>query len=356
MTSKERVEAALNHREPDRTPIFEYVLLSPVAEYFLGRGYEDYAGDWDSWVRRARAIGWEAAVRQYALDRVELAVVLGHDMLYVCPNPAPPVESVTSVGAPLPPDDPVERVRRRTREGIEHLSGPKDDCLLVYLLIREEMSRRGIDLPILAPAYSHGVWTDVDLMQTMVLDIDVAREHFALATRRSLLWVDAFIRLGVDQIGVGGDFAGNKLLISPTHYKELIVPEVRAVADKVHEAGLYAVNASDGNLWPVIDDFLIGCGVDAYLEIDSHAGMDLRRLKSEYGDRTTFYGNMDCGNTLSFGSEDEVRRETISCIEAGWGSGGHIFCASNAITSSVPIGNYLAMVGAYRDYFGVPSV
>ena len=27
MTSRERVEAALRHQEPDRTPVFEYVLL-----------------------------------------------------------------------------------------------------------------------------------------------------------------------------------------------------------------------------------------------------------------------------------------------------------------------------------------
>jgi len=37
MTSRERVEAALNHRTPDRTPMFEYVLLSPLADAFLGR-------------------------------------------------------------------------------------------------------------------------------------------------------------------------------------------------------------------------------------------------------------------------------------------------------------------------------
>ena len=36
MTSRERIEAALKHEEPDRTPVFEYVLLSPVAVVFVG--------------------------------------------------------------------------------------------------------------------------------------------------------------------------------------------------------------------------------------------------------------------------------------------------------------------------------
>jgi len=104
----------------------------------------------------------------------------------------------------------------------------------------------------------------------------------------------------------------------------------------------------------VIDDFLLGCEVDGYLEIDVGAGLDLRRLKEAYGDRITFYGALDCGNTLSFGSPDDVRRHTIESLEAGLGHGGHILCASNAITEGVPLENYLAAVGAYRDMFGLP--
>ena len=113
--------------------------------------------------------------------------------------------------------------------------------------------------------------------------------------------------------------------------------------------------ASDGDLWPVIEDFLFGCEVDGYLEIDMHAGMDMRRLKAGYGDRITLYGNLDCGNTLSFGSPEEVRAHTIQCLEAGMG-GGHILCASNAIAAGVSLENYLAVVYAYRDMFGLPGL
>jgi uroporphyrinogen decarboxylase len=113
------------------------------------------------------------------------------------------------------------------------------------------------------------------------------------------------------------------------------------------------VNASDGDLWPVLEDFLAGCGVDGYLEIDMGAGMDLHRLKERWGGRTTFLGNMDCGRILSFSSPEEVRSVTLDILEAGWGGGGHIFTASNAITASVPLQNYRAMVNAYRERFGL---
>ena len=129
---------------------------------------------------------------------------------------------------------------------------------------------------------------------------------------------------------------------------------MRKLSRRIHEAGLYAVNASDGNLWPVLDEFLFGCEVDGYVEIDMHAGMDMARLKSRCGDRITLYGNLDCGTILTFGSPDDVRKHTISCLEAGMGNGGHILCASNAITASVPLENYLAVLNAYRDTFNLP--
>jgi len=350
MTSRERVEAALRHEDPDRTPVFEYVLLSPVADQLIGRPYAMEPKHWPALLAEK---GWERAVRQMAVDRLDLAERIGEDMIYVVPNPMPDQKStefefVTEDLA----GDPAETVARRNERRAEGFEKKQpDEPYRIYHELKAEMARRGLDLPILAPAYAHGVWTDVDLMATMSLDPEVARRHFELCTRESIAAVERYAELGLDQAGVGGDFAGNRPLISPQAYREFIMPEVRKVARRAHELGMRAVNASDGNLWSVIEDFLIGCEVDGYLEIDLHAGMDLRKLKVAYGDRVTLYGNLDCGNTLSFGTEDEVRRHVIECLEAGAGRGGHILCASNAITESVPLRNYVAVIRAYREFF-----
>ena len=353
MTSRQRVEAALRHQQPDRTPIFEYVLIAPWVDSLLGR---PFARRPDNWAGLVQANGWQRAVSQLAEDYLDLAGLLGHDMLTVKPNapPAGVTVSRTPAVAPEPAsDDPVETIRQRNQRWSSTLAPPPDECFLVYRHLRRLMCERDVDLPILAPAYEHGIWTDVNLMQTMVLEPDVACEHFALATRQALASVERYAELGLDQVGVGGDFAGTRLLISPEAYRRFIVPEVREVSRRVHEAGMWAVNASDGDLWPVIDDFLSGCEVDGYLEIDFHAGMDLARLKAAHGRQVTFYGNLDCGNVLSLGSPAEVRRHTIDCLDAGMGDGGHILTASNAIIASVPLDNYLTVVSSYRDYFGI---
>ncbi len=363
MTHRERVQAAFLHRTPDRTPMFEYVLLSPVASALLERSFEDFGGDADAWRAYARAVGYEQALRQYARDRLDMAGMLGHDLLYCVPNPSadslglPESAHAEAAKADWVDDDPVERIRARNLRSRAALDAPFDETsLIVYAYLCEEMRRRGIDLPVYAPAFHHGVWTDVDLMQTMLLEPETAHEHFALMTQFSLRLIRNYIRLEIDIIGIGGDFAGNQPLISPASYRAFIAPELRVLSDTIHEHGKWACNASDGNLWGCLEDFLITSGADAYGEVDLQAGMTLRALKQAYGDRITFFGNMDSGNVLSFASEDEIARQTVACIEDGMGLGGHVFTASNAITASIPVKNYIAMVNAYRRYFGLGSV
>jgi uroporphyrinogen decarboxylase-like protein len=354
MTSSERVKKSFLHQTPDRTPVFEYYMISEIiTKHVLKRPYSYI--NWDACLREK---GWEGAVQQLAVDRLDLAEFFGFDMMYVtCNQPAPCAVTIDNVSSQSNIcDDPAENIAIRNRQKKKGDRSLNDERFLIYKLLKKEMSLRGIDLPILAPAYHHGVWTDVDLMQTMILSPDVAKEHFTIATENALAIIEKYSLLGVEIIGIGGDFAGNSPLISPDCYKEFIVPELKIISDKIHKLGHLAVNTSDGNLWNVIDAFLLDSGVDGYLEIDLHAGMELKKLKDAYGDKITFLGNMDCGNTLSFASAAEIEKDTFACIEDGLGNGGHIFTASNAITESVPFENYMAMINAYKKYWDLPLI
>ena len=63
MTSRERIVAAFEHKEPDRTPVFEYVLLPPVAEQILDRPFVEYLGGMEPWLNQAEEMGFERALR-----------------------------------------------------------------------------------------------------------------------------------------------------------------------------------------------------------------------------------------------------------------------------------------------------
>ena len=358
MNPKQRIYTVLDKGITDRTPIFEYVLLNPLASVFAGREYINYDNEYGKFINLAKECGLECAVRRYAEDRAKMAYVLGHDMIYVVPNPViQPSKKVEYPVYGFDASDPVDVITARNKHYAFYIENCEYDeqAMIVYEYIKEELEKYELDLPFFAPAYNHGIGVDTDLMQAMTLAPDVTTENFKLRTEMIKKTIDAYIKYDIKIIGVGGDFAGNRLLISPKMYREQIMPEVRKTADYIHLKGGYAVNASDGDLWSVIDDFLSGCGVDAYMEIDRHAGMELKKLIDRFGKNFTFFGDIDCGNTLSFATPEEIRKDVIRCLDEGK-EGSHIFTPGNAITSSIPLENYLAMVNGYREYWGLNSI
>ena len=56
---------------------------------------------------------------------------------------------------------------------------------------------------------------------------------------------------------------------------------------KWHEYGLYVIKHSDGNLYPIIN-LLIDAGIDCLHPIDPLAGMDLEKVKNNYGKIESF--------------------------------------------------------------------
>ena len=83
-------------------------------------------------------------------------------------------------------------------------------------------------------------------------------------------------------------------------------------------------------------------------EIEGDAGMDLVRLKKEYG-HLTFWGNVSC-DILRRGTKADVINETKRCIDAAAKGGGYIFGTSNSVLSGTPPGNVIAMYETAREY------
>ncbi len=83
-------------------------------------------------------------------------------------------------------------------------------------------------------------------------------------------------------------------------------------------------------------------------EIEGDAGMDLVRLKKEYG-HLTFWGNVSC-DILCRGTKADVINETKRCIDAAAKGGGYIFGTSNSVLSGTPPENVIAMYETAREY------
>jgi hypothetical protein len=381
MTPRERVHSAFRHEEPDRTPIFERLIKPPTDRVILGRPAV-HADDWPTYMRTWARDGWQATMEQQALDEFEIAQRLGFDMVSLGTNPpasAPqPIEldewnfrQGDDVLRYHPESGVVENLTSRTRSNDEwernfrdsierEYEAPvvEDDQLYIWRRIQQLIDEAQLDLAIYVSAYVIPVAALPPFaIEWFLTEPDTLGRFYEHQSNRIIDLGRQYVSEGADVVGLGGDFAGDKgSVISPAAYREQVVPHIRRQSDAMHEFGAWTTNTTDGILWDVLPDFLDGAGVDGYGEIDVAAGMDLARLKLEWGDRYTFLGNLDIRHVLCSGTTEDARTHMIKCIEDGQGNGGHVIMTSNVVHEDVKPELYLAALSAYREYFRLPDL
>jgi uroporphyrinogen decarboxylase len=197
--------------------------------------------------------------------------------------------------------------------------------------------------------------TGIDnLLMAIAAEPDFAATLFDLVAGLNEKICRNAVRAGADIILLGDDYASNLgPFFSPSHFDTLIKPQLARVITAIHEEGGLAIKHSDGNIWSLMDS-IVEAGADAINPLEPVAGMDIGRAKREYGDRVCLVGNIDCGELLSNGSEEDVEASVRQCIEDAAGGGGFILSSSNSIHSSVKPENFVAMIRAGKKYGSYP--
>lgn len=189
-------------------------------------------------------------------------------------------------------------------------------------------------------------------------------EHFSLSLFDDPALIEAFMErltdwlaemvaglcaLDFDFMWAADDIAfKSSTLFSPRHYRELLLPYQRKVADQITKPWIFH---SDGNLEPILDD-LLSLGMSAIHPLEPGA-MDLDALKRRYGDRLAFVGNIDV-DLLASGTPEQVRqqvRERIAQLGPGYG---YLLSSSNSIADYCLPENVWAMLEALEAYGGYP--
>ena len=189
-----------------------------------------------------------------------------------------------------------------------------------------------------------------NLLINFITEPDFIHEFFDKILDFNIKLTRNAIRAGADIIFETDDYAYNKgLLFSPQIYEEFINPRLKQFVKVVHDEGGMIVKHSDGNLMKIIDR-IVDTGIDGLNPIDPQAGMDISEIKQKFGDKVCLWGNIDCGNLLTFGSVNEVEEAVKNCIENASAGGGFVLSSSNSIHSSVKPENYEAMLKYGRQY------
>lgn len=157
----------------------------------------------------------------------------------------------------------------------------------------------------------------------------------------------------VDIIKIGDDLGTQEsLLMSPNMYREILKPihadYIQFIKERTQAKIFFH---TDGDVFPLIDDF-IEMGVDILNPIQTSAGKmsDLAGLKEQFGDRIIFCGGIDTHRILPAGTPDQVRQEVKRVIDVLGEGGGYMVSSVHTIMNDVSAENVLAMVDAVEDF------
>jgi uroporphyrinogen decarboxylase len=155
--------------------------------------------------------------------------------------------------------------------------------------------------------------------------------------------------LGVEILFTASDIADNHgPFFAAEQMERFILPYLHQWGESVRSLGAYSVLHSDGHLGPYLQQ-LADSGIDALQAIDPIAGMDMRAVKDQVGNRLCLCGNVDCG-LLVTAEPEEVYAATRGLLLDCKAGGGLVLGASNAVQPETPVENYRAMIQAWRTF------
>jgi uroporphyrinogen decarboxylase len=335
MTSEERVLCALQRKQPDRVPHFEWLVDRRVREA-LCPGIIDF-NDF------AVQMGQDAVIADPIFKKERMGTNRWlSEWGYVSQDTneehgievESPIKTLADFERYTPPDPHAPWRFAAVEETVQKYKG--DKAVIVHL--NDVFS---------LPRYLMGMQ---DLLMAIVSQPELVRCLVEMSVRLNLELAKEVVARGVKIVYTGDDYAYNKgPLMSPKHFREFFYPGLCQVMQGYKELGLYVIKHTDGNLWKIID-MIVDSGIDCLDPIDPVAGMDLGEVKAKYGNRVALKGNVDCAQLMTFGTPDEVIEATKVALCKGMPGGGFILSSSNSIHSAVKPENYAAMLQALREY------
>jgi uroporphyrinogen decarboxylase len=161
-------------------------------------------------------------------------------------------------------------------------------------------------------------------------------------------WERALAKVGeyVDVVMEADDVAGqDRMLISPDTFRTVLKPRYARLFSSIKEKTrakllLHSCGAVREVLWDFVE-----CGVDILNPVQKSAsGMDLLELKREFGRDLVFWGGgVDTQRVFGAGTPGEVRDDVRRSIEALAPGGGFVFATVHNTQANVPPENFMAM-------------
>lgn len=324
MLPRERVIAAIQHRKPDRMPVYGWVsanLSAPITERFGSVATFEDLYEFDL----AHLFGGPATYCGETVDA--LCAACGG-----CLEPPSALDLV--------PSDPNDR----------------DAYQNVVEQVRHHKEQRGRFVYMQTPGIFEATNGLFGIEQHLMYLLMYPGELHELY-RRQAEWNRAFamncLDLGIDMVHVSDDWgAQNRLMFSTEIWWDMMFPYHRITAEAVKQRGAFLSLHSDGCVNAVIDG-IIQLGYDVVHPWQESAGMSLAEQKTRYSDRFIVMGGLDVQTTIGFGRFDVLERE-IERVVRLFADGGLLFCTTHFVQDHCSMEELIfafdTIRGCVRDY------
>ena len=377
MTSRERVWAAVNHREPDRVP---FDVGGGGSTTLVAEAYQRLEEFWGMPRREPRMMS--KAFRLAYLEEDAL-VRLGSDTRAIG------VKGFSK--APPPTGDPKlfrdawgvlwrraeypggyywelhgHPLAGATIEDLDRYPWPDpEDPALTAGLEDEVRALHAGPYAIVADGGFKSFWELGYMLrglEQLLMDL-VADPDFVVALMEKLLELNVkgtrrFLEVAGPYIQVfraADDLATQTgLMMSPEVYRAVLKPVYRRYFDFVHAltpAKLFY--HSCGCVNELVDD-LVEIGVDILNPVQVSAMGDTAALKARFGNRITFWGGIDTQEVLPHGTPADVEREVARRIKDLGPGGGYVVASVHNVQPDVPPQNVIAMAEAVKKHGRYP--
>lgn len=345
MNSRERVVAAMDHQEPDRVPV--------------------WCGASDEF--------WAKSKRQLNLNDEDLRIRFGDDFRRFFARYDGP-EINLSPGATICTPFGVERtgigwgqptshpLADATIEEVHEYPWPEAKWMDVSH-IRAEAEAYDKQYAVLGGDWSP-YWHDlIDLLSMEKMYLKMYDDPELIDTILKYV-VDYYAQVSrnifdaaadaIDIFFIGNDFGSQRgPLLSEEMFRRFLLPHLERLIRLGHDYGLKVMLHCCGGYAELIPAMI-------EVELDGlHAvqpcckGMDLRKLKADFGDKILFNGAIDSQYVLIEATPESVREKTREVLNIMKPGGGYVAGASHdSILEETPLENVLAMFDAVRE-FGV---
>lgn len=141
--------------------------------------------------------------------------------------------------------------------------------------------------------------------------------------------------------------AQDGLMYSPEQIRTFLLPGMRRMAELTRQHGSHVFFHSDGAIRGILPDMLDIVGIEVLNPVQWRCpGMERERLKRDFGERLVFHGGVDNQQTLPFGTPADVREEVAENLRILGAGGGYILAPCHNIQAVSPPENVVALYEA----------